>query len=128
MPFIRGSYLNHPQTGEDGFWVELSTDPPGTLTGMAKTAWPVVDGADTLATYAAKMNAAYRTLCNRLVTSSNCQVVVPVFKFISLSPLALDPDEGAAVTEGDLTVFSVQPLRPGVAMGVMGLTYSQEMT
>jgi hypothetical protein len=62
MPACRGVYLTHPQSGLPGLWIELSTDPAGTLTGMLATAWPAV-GAQNLATYQTLLNTTYRDLC-----------------------------------------------------------------
>jgi hypothetical protein len=63
MPALRGVYLTHPQTEEVGLWLELSTSPVGTLTGMARTAWPSTAGK-TLANYQAELNIVYRDLCS----------------------------------------------------------------
>lgn len=63
MPACRGVYLVHPTTSEIGLWLELSTNPPGVLTGMARTAWPSTSGK-TLANYQAELNLVYRDLCS----------------------------------------------------------------
>lgn len=63
MPAIRGCYLTHPTTGEVGLWLELSTDPPGTLVGQARTAWPAA-GANTLAQYQVILNNLYKGYCS----------------------------------------------------------------
>lgn len=61
MPAIRAQYLNHPQTGIEGFWVELTSDPPGTLKGIAKSQWITRNGNETLETYTSRFNTILRT-------------------------------------------------------------------
>jgi hypothetical protein len=63
VPAIRGCYTSYPTTGEIGIWVELSTDPPGTLTGLARTAWPSTAGK-TLSQYQTLLNSTFQALCN----------------------------------------------------------------
>ncbi len=63
MPAIRGCYQIHPSTGEVGVWLELSTSPVGTLTGLARTAWPVV-GTNTLSQYQTLLNSTFQALYN----------------------------------------------------------------
>ena len=63
MPAIRGCYLTHPTTGADGIWVELSTSAPGTLTGLARSAFPSVAGLTT-AQAGTTLSAALQSLCN----------------------------------------------------------------
>ncbi len=112
MPFIRATYLIHPTTGLAGVWFELSTDPKGTLTGLARTAWPtlVTSGGqkDTLATYSTKVTNALRALCIKPVASSSLKVIVPTITFSSLSPLILDPEIGVVVGEGDCKIVTVR--------------------
>lgn len=63
MPAVRGVYQIHPISGLSGLWLELSTNPPGTLTGLAKSAWPTTAGK-TLANYQAELQLVYQNLCN----------------------------------------------------------------
>ncbi len=64
VPAVRGIWLISPADGvTPGLWVELSTTSPGTLTGLARTAFPSVAGNDTLLTYAVKLRTAFRDLC-----------------------------------------------------------------
>ncbi len=63
MPAVRGVYTTNPVTQEDGLWIELSTNPPGTLTGLAKTAFPSTAGK-TLANYQAELNLLYKGFCS----------------------------------------------------------------
>ena len=105
MPFHRGCWTIHPVDGvTPGLWIELSTDPPGTLTGMARTDWPaIVTGGpvaerDTTATYGTKVTDAYRTLCTKTLSGRSTAVVVPTVTFSRLSPLLIADvvvDEGA---------------------------------
>jgi hypothetical protein len=61
VPAHRGVYRTHPQTGLNGLWVELSTSPPGTLTGLAASAFPAV-GNQNLSQYTTTLNNAFRAL------------------------------------------------------------------
>lgn len=109
MPFHRGCYLKHPNTGVAGIWLELSVDPPGTLTGAAQSAWPAIvtsgGSKDTLATYAAKVNTALGTLCKKTVGGqANVQVVNVTVTFSSLSPLTI---ADVVISEGDCKTVTV---------------------
>ena len=106
MPAIRGCWTLHPVSGLEGIWVELSTDPPGTITGLARTAWPVpvttgpVGGRDTVDTYAAKINTSLRSLA----TKAGIKVVIPTITFSSISPLTIDE---ITISEGDIKAVRV---------------------
>lgn len=63
IPAIRSCYLTHPTLAVPGLWLELSTSPPGTLTGLARTAFPSTAGK-TLAQYTVTLNTAFRDLCS----------------------------------------------------------------
>lgn len=63
MPAVRAVYLTRPQTSAPGVWLELSTDPPGTLVGMPISEWPSTAGK-TLANYQAEVNLLYRGFCS----------------------------------------------------------------
>ncbi len=63
MPAVRQVTMTHPQTAEVGLWLELSTDPVGTLTGLARTAFPSTAGF-TLAQYQSLLTTAIQNLCN----------------------------------------------------------------
>lgn len=63
MPALRGIYLTHPTLGTDGLWFELSTNPVGTYTGLAKANFPAV-GSNTLAQYTTVLTATFQRLCN----------------------------------------------------------------
>lgn len=115
MPAIRGTYLLHPVTGEVGLWLELSTSPPGTLVGQARTAWPAV-GANTLAQYQSILNNLYKgfvslpgqpnTLANGVQPPAGWYVsgtqLVPLVCQISITLSSLSPVtiSNVTVTEG----------------------------
>ena len=63
MPAVRGIYTTNPNTGLEGLWLSLSTDPPGILVGMAKSVWPTTAGK-TLVNYQAELQGIYQALCN----------------------------------------------------------------
>ena len=107
MPFIRGAYTAHPATREAGLWVELSTSPAGTLTGLARTAWPnivttgPVGNRDTPVTYSAKVTTAINNLCRKVLNGVTSQVVVVTINFSSLNPITLAVENGFVVADGD---------------------------
>ena len=60
MPSIRASYGTHPRTGERGIWLELSSDPLGTIRGLAEKSYPKTSGK-TLATFKTALQTALAT-------------------------------------------------------------------
>lgn len=73
MLAVRGCWNKHPVTEETGIWLELSTDSPGTITGisLANLAVAVVKtGNDTLSTYSTKVTSYFQTaFCNKILTN-----------------------------------------------------------
>ena len=85
MPDIRGMYGIHPVTGAVGIWLELSSDPPGTIRGVAQSSFPAV-GSRTRAQYAALLKSAVP-----VAITSKVGVTIEV---ISLSPLSYSVEIG----------------------------------
>lgn len=100
MPFHRGCYTKHPTTGVAGLWIALSTDPVGTLTGLALTAFPNVAQADTIATYTAKANTDLRNLCRKVLSGRSTTVVVPSVTFSQIRPTLVIAE--VVIDEGDM--------------------------
>lgn len=86
MPAIRGCYLRHPQTNEEGFWLEPTGSPPGTLVGRARSAWPVIAGGETRESYRTKINAAIALLPGLGPVTVN-------ITFASIAPLLIEEAE-----------------------------------
>lgn len=108
MPAVRGTYLINPNTAEVGFWVELSTSSPGTLTGLARTAWPSTAGR-TIPQYQGDLQTAYRALFRLAAIGPNPYFgAVPVGHYLAadgrLYPLIVD------------VVFTVASLGPPVTL------------
>lgn len=128
MPFIRGCRTLSPVDNvTPGLWLELSSDPPGTWTGLAQSDWPnvVTTGPvaqqDTLETYAAKCNAALANLARKVLGGVSVQVVTVTVTFSSLVPLTL---ANVVIGEADMKATHMLRKRMGAAMGVLGLTYA----
>ena len=80
MPSIRASYGTHPRTGERGIWLELSSDPPGTIRGLAEKSYPNTSG---------KTLASFKTaLQNALATQLGTSDVIVTVTVSRLSPLS----------------------------------------
>ncbi len=92
----------HPTTGDAGLWLELSVDPPGTLTGMV---WPARLGGELLAAYNIRVNGLLLVLFTRATFG---QIVIPTVTFARLSPLTLDPEIGVVINEGDMKSVRVR--------------------
>ncbi len=97
MPAVRGVYMNHPQTGVSGIWVDTSARG---LVGEARTVWPAV-GTSTLTQYGT-------TITSRIQTLVGTEVTVTI-KFSALVPLTLDPAAGITITEGTSKQVKVGP-------------------
>lgn len=72
MPAIRGCWTKHPITNENGIWVELSTNPPGTITGISTTNLAIAStvSGETLASYSTKANTYLQTTYfNKILTN-----------------------------------------------------------
>ena len=80
MPAIRASYGVHPKTGERGIWLELSSDPLGTIRGLAEKSYPNT-GGKTLASFKTALQTA---LASQLGTSD----VIVAVTVSRLSPLS----------------------------------------
>jgi hypothetical protein len=126
MPFHRRVYLVSPVDGiTPGLWIQLSTDPPDTLTGGIQAQWPaVVVGVDTPATYGVKVSDWITGLCRKMVAGGMTQVIVVTVTFSALVPLTLD---NVSVSEGECKTCGIDIARVGLAMGPLGLTYSGVM-
>lgn len=109
MPAIRGVYTTHPSTGLPGFWLELSTSPPGTLTGLAQTAFPAT-GTQTLAQYQAALQSALQNLY--LLPGAGFFGVVPPGYFVGTDGL-LHP----MIVQITVAVTSLVPLVFSVVVG-----------
>ena len=85
MPDIRGMYGIHPVTGAVGIWVELTSDPPGTIRGIAASSFPSV-GNRTPAQYATLLKNALP-----VTITSKVGVIIEVTK---TSPLTYSVEIG----------------------------------
>jgi hypothetical protein len=122
VPAIRGVYTIHPQSGEVGLWLELSTSPVGTLTGFARAQWPSTAGK-TLANYQAELNLLYRGLCSlpgqpmRVIVGMippegfyfDGQSIVPTVCIVTITLSSLSPVtiSNVTVSEGAVKVVRV---------------------
>lgn len=107
MPFIRGATTVSPTDGvTPGYWIQLSTDPPGTWSGFAQSQWPAVAGGETLASYATKLQNLYAQFTVKTIGVILTTIVVLVFQVVSLSPLTIG-DITATEIGADMKVVPV---------------------
>ncbi len=113
----------HPESGVPGLFLELSTTPPGTLTGLARTAIPAVGGQN-LAQYTVTLTTAFRDLFSLpgiagmfgqpppgwYIGANGSwypKVVDIILTLSSLSPVTFASINGVIVAEGAIRNFKV---------------------
>lgn len=95
MPRIRGVYRVHPNTGVAGFWVELSGDAPGTLTGVAAALMPIKQQNETTPEYEVRVAGA-------LMAVFESESTIP-----PSDPDYKNPPKGCRVANGKLIVSPI---------------------
>jgi hypothetical protein len=103
-------------SGVTGIWLELGSDPPGTITGISLASLAVATpiGGETLASYRIKASGAFQsTFCNRAFSLAQVPATDP--NYITPPPgCFIDAANGnrftAKIVDIDVTFSSLSPL------------------